>query len=646
MKTTKTLISRLSFSLLAVTILFILNSCATMTQTHIIAPRSEQIAMAPIKDVKIPYSVSRIDFDENEIRHDYRTVEGNIYEVHTGKYLKEVVNSLYASFDPDSDKSIGLYIRTRKIKVYKEPSAIEVILETFIYYDDVIFYRVLTDGFFATKNQLPLDYSLSDATQNAIIEAVKKIPSQVDEVLSNPEATRIRLKEDIERRLKTIPLRWPDSDDYAADYLALANLSRLTKHYDEAIAAAKRALEIMPKSYFILLKNCNSTSIRSKLCSNNSTYFLLLGLIFRDQGNVKEAELNFKKSLELDPKWIPGYIMLSQLYSGEGNYTEALNTIKKVLEVAPNSVVLLEYLAITYMSLGQFDQAINFLDKAISLSATEGKVDNKIAATAFAFRAFSNRELGRTEDFYKDAEKSYSLNPNNEWAKSAMALMLIDKGNYQKALEILSTSKERAPFDDVLRAIAYAKMGDMRKSADIYGALPEDYPLTRNKLKLRYISLLNDAIKPFKELKKQTIKNLEARGQYKEAVKEYIELIKISDDKEAKEIRTHIAELMVRYPHLFALSEEARKAVIRAEAYTSEGKFEEAIQEYKNAIKLSPFFPALYKALALSYGQIKQYKKAIANMQIYLDLYPDAPDARAVKDEIYRWEFMMEKGGK
>jgi len=101
---------------------------------------------------------------------------------------------------------------------------------------------------------------------------------------------------------------------------------------------------------------------------------------------------------------------------------------------------------------------------------------------------------------------------------------------------------------------------------------------------------------------------------------------------------------MIKYPHLFALPEEARRSVIKAEAFTEEGKFEKAIEEYQKALELSPFYPNLYKALALSYGQIKDYKKAIKNMNIYLELYPDAPDIRAAKDQIYKWEFMMEKG--
>lgn len=33
-------------------------------------------------------------------------------------------------------------------------------------------------------------------------------------------------------------------------------------------------------------------------------------------------------------------------------------------------------------------------------------------------------------------------------------------------------------------------------------------------------------------------------------------------------------------------------------------------------------------------------------MNVYLQLSPGAPNARAAKDEIYKWEFPLEKEGK
>ncbi|MGQ9693174.1 MAG: tetratricopeptide repeat protein [Thermodesulfobacteriota bacterium] len=118
------------------------------------------------------------------------------------------------------------------------------------------------------------------------------------------------------------------------------------------------------------------------------------------------------------------------------------------------------------------------------------------------------------------------------------------------------------------------------------------------------------------------------------------------DKKEGKEIREHVAVLLKMNPYFRELPEESRKHALRAEVLTKEGKFDEAVKEYKEAIRITPFFPSFYKAIALIYGELKDYQKAVEGLPAYLELFPDAPDARAAKEEIYKWEFMMEKGRK
>lgn len=270
------------------------------------------------------------------------------------------------------------------------------------------------------------------------------------------------------------------------------------------------------------------------------------------------------------------------------------------------------------------------------------KVYYRKSATVFAVLSLANKELGKTEEFMKYAQKAYLTDSKNRWAKVAMGMLLIEEGNYSRALQVLHPVTDK-PFGLVLTAIAYMKSGDLGRSIEIYQEIPEDFLLTNSVFLKNYITKLKDGLKANSN-KLKLAKEYEEKGQYREAIKVYAECVQLADDKEAKEIRAHIAELMIKYPHLFALSEEARKVVIRAETYTAEGNFEKAIEEYKNALKLSPFFPALYKALALNYAQLKDYKKAIKNMNIYLELYPDAPDIRAAKDEIYKWEFLIEKG--
>lgn len=288
------------------------------------------------------------------------------------------------------------------------------------------------------------------------------------------------------------------------------------------------------------------------------------------------------------------------------------------------------------------------------ITIKRGKIIDRKFLKFMAIRAFLYKNLGEKENFHADAEEAYSLDPNDNWAKIVMVYSLFNKGENQKADEILSTIKENPSdtessynrtFNNLVKiAMGYLffSKGDNQSADKILSSIKENIFETDSPLNILFTSLA-DILKPYKQLKRQLISQLEIKGQYKEAIKEYANLLKIANEQEAKEIRTCIAELMMKYPHLFALSEDARKIIIKAELYTSEGNFEKAIEEYKKALEISPFFPGLYKALALNYGQIKDYKNAIKNMNIYLELVPDAQDYRAVKDQIYRWEFMMEK---
>lgn len=297
-----------------------------------------------------------------------------------------------------------------------------------------------------------------------------------------------------------------------------------------------------------------------------------------------------------------------------------------------------EFFGLQYFQTGDFKKVVNYLEN-LSLDVERYPI---IMSNILAIKSIAYRELDKKYEFIENTNKSYNLDSKNIWARRAKSLLFIDEGEFKEALKILSL-EPKENFDKVLESIVYAKLGDTEKSMDIFLQISEDYYETENVFEKKYVLMAKDLLKPYKETKLKLAKDYELKGLYKEAFKEYYFFLRFADEKEAKEVRTWLAKLMVEKPHLFVLPEEARKLVIWAETYTSEGKFEKAIEEYKKALKIQPFFPAIYKALALNYAQLKNYKQAIRNMQIYLDLYPDAPDSRAVRDEIYRWELKLEK---
>lgn len=332
--------------------------------------------------------------------------------------------------------------------------------------------------------------------------------------------------------------------------------------------------------------------------------------------------------------------------NGESTKASDLNKICQSLQEAKESQA-----ALTIERKG-LDKA---LERKFSIKKEEIKkvelVNNNVVGP-IAKRSLIYALKGEIEKANKDAQMAYSLGPNNGLAKSAISFSYIVSspalskgGQLEEAVKILSTMKDSS-FDRLLEALAYAKMGDLKKSVEIYTSIPEEYLLAKDVFRQHFKNTVLKSLGPYVESKKEKVNALEAKGQYREAIKEYADLLKMADKNGEKEIRNRIVVLLKNNPYLKELPEEARKHALRAEVMTKKGKFDEAAKEYRQAIRVAPFFPVLYKAISLNYAELKDYQKAIDNMNAYLELFPDAADVRAAKDEIYKWEFLREKGGK
>ena len=92
------------------------------------------------------------------------------------------------------------------------------------------------------------------------------------------------------------------------------------------------------------------------------------------------------------------------------------------------------------------------------------------------------------------------------------------------------------------------------------------------------------------------------------------------------------------------MTEEQRRLVVQANAYTQKKDYAGAIDRYNKTIEHNPTsYPEAYFNLALLHEQQSLYTFAIHYMKKYLMLAPDAPDARGAQDKIYEWETMIQK---
>lgn len=108
-----------------------------------------------------------------------------------------------------------------------------------------------------------------------------------------------------------------------------------------------------------------------------------------------------------------------------------------------------------------------------------------------------------------------------------------------------------------------------------------------------------------------------------------------------------IAVFLLSALNAWAVSPEAQRHYDRAQAATeiaaSSGDYMPAILEYKEALALAPNWADAYYNLGLVQQKAKDFKGAVFSFRKYLQLFPHAPNALAVRSLINKAEYMAEQ---
>jgi len=420
------------------------------------------------------------------------------------------------------------------------------------------------------------------------------------------------------------------------------------------------------------------------------TYYNGWGVLLIDSENYAGAVEQFKKAVSLKPNNRTYLSNLAGAFYRQGKYDEALNTVDKtvllmsfagigadlqIVEIYPvvttvddpspakkagikagDKIIKIDGKTIKGWKLndvisdikGQEGTSVVFLierkdtKNPLEIAVIRENIIQEEASPVFGIRSLILRYIGKKQESLKDAKQAYSLDSSGKWAQVAIGAAYLDQGQYDEAVNLLSQVKE-STHARILEATAYAKKGDFKKTINIYFSISEEKLSQKNvPLWSDRIALL-EALTPFIASKMESAGRLKTQGKYKEALNELGDALKIADDKRSKEICGSIYRIMSMNPRLSVLPEEARKYVLRGDVQTEEGKFEAAVKEYRQAVQAAPYIAKLYFNAVMIYGELKEYPQAIRHMKTYLNLAPEAPNVRAAKDQIYKWEFAMEK---
>lgn len=222
-------------------------------------------------------------------------------------------------------------------------------------------------------------------------------------------------------------LREQGKKDEARKYFEDA--AKLSPGRSEPIAELV-ALDLAEKKTDAALERVQQELTRSQ---DSAGLHFLLGRVYLARKEMQQAEAEFLKSAELDPKMISAYVALTEIYAGSRDFAQASAKLETALKTNPDSIPLL-------MLSGMIDQQLNNHRKA-------QEAYEKILAKNAGFPPAANNlawiyseTQGDHEKALRLAQKAREGAPEDPQIADTLGWILYKKGNYDWALSYLKES--------------------------------------------------------------------------------------------------------------------------------------------------------------------------------------------------------------
>jgi len=161
------------------------------------------------------------------------------------------------------------------------------------------------------------------------------------------------------------------------------------------------------KSQETIWSDTLTTNSDSWLAHNN------LGLVFLKKGQADEAIEQFRRTVEINPKYTEGENNLANTLLENGQLNEAIEQYKIALKINPKFAPTYANLGVAFIQEGKLDEAIAQYQKAIEINPKFALAHGNLALAFF--------QKGQLEDAIAECQEALRLNPDLEPVRETLA---------------------------------------------------------------------------------------------------------------------------------------------------------------------------------------------------------------------------------
>jgi tetratricopeptide (TPR) repeat protein len=186
--------------------------------------------------------------------------------------------------------------------------------------------------------------------------------------------------------------------NYLPAYSALAALYIKSKQEDRAIAQYQKIINLRPE---------------------NSTPYVLIGMLEDQRKNHDVAADSYRKALEKDPNAVIAANNLAWLYAttGKGNLDEAVRLAQGAVQKSPNIAGFVDTLGWVYYKKNLHSAAVEQLRKAVSLNEAQARATNSAPSATYHYHlGMALKEKGDKEESRRELQTAIQLSEKTPFA--------------------------------------------------------------------------------------------------------------------------------------------------------------------------------------------------------------------------------------